>query len=280
MILSDQQIQEFQAAVWKHYRLHQRRMPWRDNPNPYWVLVSEVMLQQTQVERVLPKFNAFIQRLPTVGDLARAPLAEVLQLWSGLGYNRRAKALHQAAWQIVTQHGARIPASAGELRALPGIGPHTAGAIMVYAFRIPAVFIETNIRSVYFHHFFKGQDGVSDNELVPLIKQTLECDHPREWYWALMDYGTYLKRTMGNNIAMSRHYKKQSTFNGSRRQLRGQVLKSLLDGAKSADALLRLVRYDSRFKVVIGQLIREGFVVEVDGRFKLSDTRIEPRARE
>src|SRR6266550_351214 len=154
MQLTHQQIQQFHEAVWDYYREHKRIMAWRVHPTPYSVLVSELMLQQTQVNRVLPKFQEFMLRFPTVISLADAPLAEVLRVWSGLGYNRRAKFLHAAAQVVVEKYGGVIPATFTELVTLPGVGKNTAGAVLAYAYNQPVVFIETNIRSVFFHHFF------------------------------------------------------------------------------------------------------------------------------
>jgi A/G-specific adenine glycosylase len=179
-MISDAQIHEFREIVWDYFRAHRRNMPWRDNPAPYHVLVSELMLQQTQVSRVVPKFIEFMHRFSSIDDLAKAPLAEVLDAWSGLGYNRRAKFLHAAAQQIVGMHKGVIPDDFENLVTLPGIGQNTAGAILAYAFNRPVVFIETNIRTVYFHHFFGDAEGVDDKDLLPLVEQTLDRDHPQQ----------------------------------------------------------------------------------------------------
>jgi len=269
MQLTAAQIAMFQETVWDYYRTAGRAMPWRKHPEPYAVLVSELMLQQTQVSRVLPKFEAFMRRFPTLAALAAAPLGEVLQAWSGLGYNRRAKFLHQAAQQIVAAHHGEVPRATGELTALPGIGKNTAGAVLAYAFNQPVVFIETNIRSVYIHHFFSDEQDVEDRALVQLIEQTLDHEHPREWYWALMDYGTHLKQTRGNNIAQSRHYTKQSRFAGSRRQLRGQILKALVNGPVEREVLDEALQ-DQRFSVVVAELEQEGFLEQQGSVLKLT----------
>lgn len=270
MQLTDQQISDFQEQVWDHYHKLARRMPWRDNPEPYWVLVSELMLQQTQVSRVVPKFTAFIEQFPTLQSLAEAPLSEVLRAWSGLGYNRRAKFLHQAAQQIQTDSNGVIPQTLDQLIALSGIGKNTAGAILTYAFNRASPFIETNVRTVYFHHFFRDSVDVPDKEVLALVEQTLDADHPREWYWALMDYGTYLKQTIGNNIAQSKHYTKQSVFEGSRRQLRGKILKALLDRPHSETELAAALP-DERLAAVLLELQQEHFVVVQDDLYKLTD---------
>lgn len=270
MQLTNQQIIDFQERVWAHYRKSARSMPWRDNPNPYWVLVSELMLQQTQVRRVIPKFESFMQSFPTLQNLAAAPLSEVLRVWSGLGYNRRAKFLHQAAQQVQTEFDGTIPKTMAQLISLPGIGKNTAGAILTYAFNQSTPFIETNIRTVYFHHFFLDRTDITDKELLAVVEQTLDTEHPREWYWALMDYGTYLKQTVGNNIAQSKHYTKQSTFHGSRRQLRGKILKALLDRPYSQTELAEAL-VDDRLPGVLQELQQEHFVTQSGSLYKLTD---------
>jgi A/G-specific adenine glycosylase len=153
---------EFQEIIWQKGNELYREMPWRTNVDPYYVLVSELMLQQTQVDRVIPKFEAFMQAFPSIQDLSNASLAEVLTLWSGLGYNRRAKFLHSAAQKVVNDFNGVLPDSLESLVQLPGVGPNTAGAILAYSFNTPVEFIETNVRTVYFYHFFEDQLSVTD----------------------------------------------------------------------------------------------------------------------
>jgi A/G-specific adenine glycosylase len=195
-----------------------RDMPWRQDTRPYYVLVSEMMLQQTQVDRVIPKFDAFVAAFPDEKALAKASLADVLKLWQGLGYNRRAKFLHEAAKQIVTRGG--FPDDEAGLVSLPGVGKNTAGAILTYAYNTPAVFIETNVRAVYIHHFFDDGALVDDSDIRELLEKTLDRDDPRTFYWSLMDYGSWLKR-QGVRASRSKQYKKQSPLRGSVREVRG-----------------------------------------------------------
>lgn len=218
---------EFQAVVWDYYDQHQRNLPWRKTDDPYKIMVSEIMLQQTQVNRVIIKYAEFLKAFPSISVLATTQLNEVLRLWSGLGYNRRAKFLHEAAKKLQNDFGGHVPKTPEDLMSLPGIGKNTAGAILAYAYNQPVVFIETNIRTVYLHHFFKDKSEVSDAEIIPVLEQTIDQKNPREFYWALMDYGTYLKSTIGNVSKNSKHYVRQSKFEGSLRQVRGQVLKLL-----------------------------------------------------
>lgn len=245
-------------------------MPWREHIDPYWVMVSEIMLQQTQVDRVKPKFATFIATFPTVTALAKVPLAEVLKVWVGLGYNRRAKFLHSAAREIVERYNGKLPQDQKELTTLPGIGPNTAGAIMAYAFNVPVVFIETNIRSVLLYHFFATQEKVSERELLEVATAVLDMNNPREWYWALMDYGTFLKKTVGNNIAKAASYKKQSTFKGSLRQIRGQVIAVLSSGAQSQERLAEVIT-DPRLSQVLAHLHAEKLIVIIANRVQLAE---------
>ena len=267
MITSD--VAEFQRVVWEYYGANKRDMPWRQPGadgvfDPYGIMVSEVMLQQTQVARVIPKYQDFLHAFPAVHDLAAAELGDVLRLWNGLGYNRRAKYLWQAAQYAVAQWQGALPADQAQLTHMPGIGPNTAGAICAYAFDVPVVFIETNIRTALLHHFFPRRTDVPDVELLPLVQASVPQPGvagrgPREWYWALMDYGAYLKATVGNMARASRHYAKQSTFQGSVRQLRGEVLRQLAVEPKTLHQLQQATS-DPRLLSVVAALAAEGMI--------------------
>lgn len=261
---------EFQEVVWEKGRELYRDMPWRQDTRPYYVLVSEIMLQQTQVERVKIKFAEFIAAFPDISSLARAPLSEVLQLWSGLGYNRRAKFLHEAAKKIEHDFGGKFPQTLDELVSLPGVGVNTAGAILTYSFNQPMAFIETNVRTVYFHHFFEDSSDVTDRELRELVEQTHDKEHAREWYWAIMDYGSYLKRQGAGRNDKSRHYKKQSVLKGSVREVRGQILKELTASDEGLAELRLTLKADARFEPALNGLLRDGLVSETEGRLHLA----------
>lgn len=252
--------EDFQKLIRQKGKELYRNMPWRSDTSPYYVLVSELMLQQTQVERVVPKFNEFIKCFPTVTVLASASLSDVLTVWNGLGYNRRAKFLHEAAKKIVNDFGNVIPSTAEELTSLPGVGANTAAAILAYSFNQPIVFIETNIRTVYFHHFFGDNQKVSDKELHRIVEATLDYDHPRQWYQALMDYGSYLKKQGMGRINKSAHYKKQSLLKGSLREVRGQIIRTLTSGDMNETKLKTAIQADERFDIALGGLIKDGLV--------------------
>lgn len=226
------------------------------------------MLQQTQVGRVIPKYSAFLKTFPTVADLAAAPLKDVLVAWSGLGYSRRAKYLQQAAQLIVSEYDSQFPSEVSQLIKLPGIGTNTAGAIMAYAFNAPVLFIETNIRTVFIHHFFAEQVGVADSSVLAKVAATLDHDQPREWYWALMDYGTFLKQTVGNTAQRSAGYVRQAQFIGSRRQIRGEVIR-LLATTPHTLAQLQAQIPDERLDLVLADLVAEKMIASGPGGFRL-----------
>lgn len=245
-------------------------MPWRERTDAYAVLVSELMLQQTQVARVVPKFEAFLTAFATITDLAAAPVSDVLRLWSGLGYNRRALFLHRTAQQVAVL-GGELPRTLHGLVKLPGIGPNTAGAIMNYAYNEPTVFVETNIRTVYLHHFYAdGLDPVSDAELRELVAQTLDYGSPREWFWALMDYGAHLKATAGGRLSQSKHYRKQSPLKGSVREMRGRIVRTLASRAYEQQELMAAVNADDRFTQALAALEKEGFIEVQQGKWRLT----------
>ena len=271
---------QLQQLVDDYFQANERALPWRvlDSSgalDSYHVLVSELMLQQTQARRVVPNYQQFLREFPTVADLAAAPLASVLTAWSGLGYNRRAKFLHQTAQILVEAFEGTAPDSIDELRALPGIGVNTAAAIYVYSFNKPAVFVETNVRSVFIHHFFADRTDVADSDVLKLVAKSLTLPvvarDPRRWYWSLMDYGVYIKTEYGNASRRSKHHTRQAAFEGSRRQARGAVIKQLTEGAAGRATLLRATKDYPGFEAVLDDLIREGLVEQKNGRFQLAE---------
>ena len=278
---------KFRETILGYYKKHGRCFPWRTSTNPYAVLVSEVMLQQTQAERVAPFFKRWMKEFPTVKALARAPLRSVLHAWGGLGYNRRALALKGSAGMIVKKYGGEVPRDLAKLDALPGIGPYTAAAILAFAWNEPTVFIETNIRTVFLHFFFRGRKKVKDKEILEIVAETLpsmtrlrsdlspdtrsdlvgHCS-VREWYNALMDYGAMLKETEGNPNARSAHYAKQTKFKGSRRELRGKILRQAAAGETVSMRDVTSPRHP--VSEIFAELVREGFLRREGEEFRLA----------
>lgn len=266
----DLAIKRFRAAVWKHYRTHGRYdLAWRKTRDPYRILVSEVMLQQTQVPRVIEKYKEFLKAFPTVLALADASLADVLKIWSGLGYNRRAKYLHDAAKRMLIM-SYRTPMAYEDLRALPGVGEYTARAVRVFAFNISDTMIETNIRAAFIHHFYANvlqKTAIRDSQILPIAVQAAKCQDPREWHWALMDYGAHLKKLHGNPARKSAHYTKQSKFEGSLRQVRGAILRELEQGS----TLLKNLPFEKdHIQSALAGLARDGLIIKRKGKWKIS----------
>lgn len=271
--LTDSHIKSFQQYIIDWYSNYGRKhLPWRQTHDPYSILVSELMLQQTQVDRVIPKYNDFLALFPDIRTLDSAPLAQVIRQWQGLGYNRRAKFLHLTAQTVHQQYHNTFPYTLDSLQKLPGIGSYTASAIMAFAFDQPVVVIETNIRTVFIHHFFPQQDKVADAELLPLITATLHNPSPRIWYSALMDYGSHLKKVLPNPSRKSKTHTKQSNFSTSPRRVRGEIIRLLSQTAiLSQDELKQSIKGNlDYFDQSISNLEKEGMIIRDGERLKLA----------
>lgn len=267
--LSKEEISGFQKRIFDYYRRHRRDFPWRNTTNPYYIFISEVMLQQTQTTRVKVKYPEFIRAFPTFKKLAVARLRDILQVWSGMGYNRRGKYLKEAARIIVGKHKGLVPKTVVEVDAFPGIGTTTAGSIVCFSYNLPTVFIETNIRRAFIHFFFRNTHEVHDKEIYPLVEQTIDRKNPREWYYALMDYGSMLAKMQENPNKKSRHYVVQSRFEGSDRKIRGQILRLLLGQRSVKESVIckRLKTDKERTTKILHKLAQEGLIVRKDDRY-------------
>lgn len=270
-------VAEFQSMILDFYRQEGRSFPWRETRDPYAILVSELMLQQTQTERVVPKYLAWLEAFPTAADLAAAPFPQVLAAWSGLGYNRRAGYLQSACRQVMQELGGVFPSTAKELQRLKGVGAYTAGAVAAFAFNRPEVFIETNIRSVYLFFFYPDQEKVSDAQLMPLIQATVYHQDPRRWYYALMDYGAALKKSTANPNRRSHHYSRQSRFEGSLRQARGAIVRQLSLGGNRPQALEDLAAGAGidlyRMQGAAESLVSEGMIMQRGNLYCINEQR-------
>lgn len=266
-------IPAFQRMVLLHYERQGRDMPWRNTTDPYQILVSEIMLQQTQVQRVTKKFSEFIRAFPDFSALAQAPLAEILAVWQGMGYNRRAIALQKCAIRVMNEYNGILPSDVEILSTFPGIGRATASSIVAFAFNLPVVFIETNIRRVFIHFFFAATEEVHDVDILPLVKNTLYRKNPRIWYWALMDLGTDLKKRVPNPNRRSVHYTKQTPFEGSDRKIRGALLQLFLKQPLTGENEIMgcVAEEPARVKKILGDLENEGFVKRRNNCYLLSD---------
>lgn len=261
---------DFKKTIWDFYRTHGRYdLLWRKTRDPYKILVSEIMLQQTQVSRVLQKYPQFLKAFPDIKTLARAPLQRILSVWQGMGYNRRALALKCLATEVLKRYGGQIPHSTEELQRLPGIGPYTARAVAIFSWNEPHACIETNIRRTYIHHFFPYARNVSDKKLLALIEATMDKKNPREWYWALMDYGATLGKKIKNPNRKSKHYVRQSAFKGSNREVRGLILKTLVTAGPLSGGELRKYIQNKKLEEILKELTREGFLTHRVRRYSL-----------
>ena len=266
---------QFIAKVWEEGARLYRDLPWRGIDDPYAVLVSEVMLQQTQVSRVEKYWDRSLNLFPTLDALASAETSLVLEAWQGLGYNRRALALKRCAEQCAEQYRGVLPDTYDKLLVLPGIGKATAGGVLAFAYQKPVLYLETNVRTVFLHEFFPHEEEVSDRRIEPLVEQTCSKEDPRGWYYALLDYGAYLKSVLPNPSRRSRHHVIQSKFEGSRRQKRAEIVRLVL--AQREVSFSEVVQALTEFEVkqkraepdaqlvrsILDDLVKEGFFKQV-----------------
>ena len=264
-------IKRFRQTIYDYYNKNKRNFPWRETTNPYHILVSEIMLQQTQTSRVQGKYENFIREFPDFKTLYHAKIRKILAVWQGLGYNRRAVALHKIAQIVIKDFNGHLPQTTQALDKLPGIGPSTASAIVAFAYNKPTVFIETNIRTVYCHFFFSELDKVNDHDILDRVSQTLDTSNVRDWYYALFDYGVMLKQKE-NLSQKSAHYRKQSPYKGSNREVRSKIIRLLLSSPpmsnREIDQSLNINPGQSRDNLI--QLQREGLLTKVKGKFTIA----------
>jgi len=262
--LTSYTVRKFRTIVYRFYRDNARNdLPWRNIDNPYHILVSEIMLQQTQVDRVLNKHPLFLSIYPDFQSLARTRLLALYKVWQGLGYNRRALALKEIARAVMKPpYNGLLPSDRELLMELPGVGQSTAGALLAFAFNKPSLFIETNIRRVFIYFFFREQERVTDREITPLIERALDRKDPRNWYYALMDYGSALRSLKNNPNLKSTQYKKQSTFAGSNRQMRGKILRLVSEkqSIPVKELIVQLKTSHNKIVEIVDQLCKEGFI--------------------
>jgi A/G-specific adenine glycosylase len=271
MALSSKKIEHFQALIWNFHKNQRRDFPWRNTTIPYRILISEIMLQQTQTDRVIGYYKRFLRKFPTFKALSQASFSEVLIEWQGLGYNRRARFLWELSRQVTQLYKGKLPSSPETLMKLPGIGSYTAQAICVFAYNQPHPLIETNIRALYIDYFFKKKSLIKDSHILPFISATIDQGNPREWFYALMDYGSALKKKDRAVNKRSAHYVRQSPFKGSRRQIRGMVLKRLINAkALSLKNLVDQIQKDAQLvESVITDLVIENMIESFRGKLRL-----------
>ncbi len=264
-------VAELQERLLSWYSANGRDLPWRHTRDPYAVLVSEIMLQQTQVSRVVPKYHAWLQAYPRLEDLAAAPFDAVLRSWQGLGYNTRARRLRDcaaAAVETAADGDAALPRTLPELLRLPGVGPYTARALLVFAYDQDVAAVDTNVRRVLTHELGLARDtGATD--LQALAEAVLPRGRSRDWHNALMDYGALVLTARVSGVS-SRH--SQDSFVGSRRWQRSQLLQTVLTGGPQTVAHLAAVTGFSPAAVVelITLLERDGLLTSGPGGVRVA----------
>jgi len=256
--LTDEIIKKFQDKIFEWWEKNKRDLPWRKTTDPYYIMVSEVMLQQTQVSRVKEKYEAFIKKFPTKENLAEAETAEVLKIWSGLGYNKRALWLQQAATQLV--EGEEFPKKPEELEKIKGIGKYTARAILIFAFNHDLPTVDTNIRRILISEGFATEEA-TEKELFKIAAEITPKGRARDWYNALMDYGSMELTARKTGIKPKTSQKK---FNNSTRYQRGKIVKALIKkGALTKKEISEECEIDQKVLAeILTKLIVEGLVVK------------------
>lgn len=262
------QITEFVRIAHKRGSELYRSFAWRDTRDPYAILVSEVMLQQTQTARVERYFDAWMRRFPNIDVLASASKTDVLEEWQGLGYNRRALLLKLSAEQVAESYKGELPQTFDELVALPGIGPATAAGVLAFAHNQPAAYLETNVRTVVLHELFADHAEVSDKHVMAVVRAAareadLQGIEARVWNYCLLDYGVWLKKAFPNPSRRSKHHTKQSKFEGSHRQKRAAILREVLSNpGLDSEELERILPWGMvDFEPALKDLLSEGFLV-------------------
>lgn len=264
-------ISNFQKTVWDFYKQNKRDFPWRNTTDPYKILVSEIMLQQTQADRAVPYYKKWLKRFPNFKSLANASFSEIYPLWQGLGYNRRGLNLQKTAKLAIEKYKGKLPQDMVLLEEFPGIGPYTARAISIFSFNTPTACIETNIRRVFLHYFFQDKNGVSDEQILKIAELAIDKKRSREWHWALMDYGAHLKSQVPNPNRRHKNYSLQSKFEGSLRQIRGAILRSLAVKKMTAAQLVKVTEKEpQKVEQVIASLLGEQLIKKQKSIFSLN----------
>lgn len=260
-----QKFRQVRRKILSYYKRYGRDLPWRRTTSPYHILVSEFMLQQTQVSRVVDYYQKFIKQLPDVKSLAEVKTPMLLKLWSGLGYNSRALRLRAAAQVILEKHDGIIPDDQKSLKELPGIGEYTSAAILAFAYNKPVPVIDINIRRVLLHELALP-NSTSNEELTIIAKRLIPRGKSAEWHNALMDYGAALPPKVKK---LYPPLTRQSSFKGSKREARGYILRILLkEKAINKHELMKMISHKEK-EAILNQLKAENFISERNGTIRL-----------
>jgi A/G-specific adenine glycosylase len=273
MSANEKKVTEFQRMIFSWWESHRRDLPWRKTHDPYRILISEVMLQQTQVSRVLPKYEEFLTLFPDVQVLAGATVASVLRAWKGMGYNRRALYLHKTAQVVMSEHKGVFPMIESELLKLPGLGIYTVRALLVFAYKKDVAMVDTNVRQIITHYFFSGE-----KQSATVVQKIADSLVPKglswEWHQALMDYGALAMSRIKPKSPQSR--KKAIPFRESNRFYRGRIMDLLRENTREENELVyeiatRYNKSEDLVEVILEGLVSEGLVVKKSTKISLPE---------
>ena len=268
MKITKKQINQFQSKVLSFYKENRRDLPWRNTTDPYKILISELMLQQTQVSRVINYYDKWIKQWPTIDLLAQASRKDVLKAWMGLGYNTRGINLHRSAQKIVNDYNGDLLETMKNYKEIPGIGKYTSRAVQIFSTNADIVTVDTNIRRILISEFHLSED-VTDKELWQLAEQTLPTGRSREWHNALMDYGALFLTAKKTGIQPKT---KQSRFEGSDRQIRAQILRQLMEKTVSLSELQKIFEIEqNRLQQILDKMVKENIIFRDNNGFYLNE---------
>ncbi len=265
--ITKRRIAQFQKKILSFYAEKKRDLPWRRTTDPYAILLSEIMLQQTQVDRVVAYYKRWLEKWPTIRDLAGASRAEVFREWLGLGYNNRAKNLHEAAKIISEKYKGNVLAALEHYGELPGIGPYTAAAVHIFSANKGLITVDTNIRRILIHEF-RLDEKIADRELREIAGKCLPPGKSRDWHNALMDYGAMFLTSRKTGI---RPKTRQLQFEGSDRQVRSRILRHLLNGKDcSLGELRKIAGCDAKqLRRIVEGMAKDGIIGQRNGNYRV-----------
>jgi A/G-specific adenine glycosylase len=267
--ISSEHIMRFQKKVFLFYKKNKRDLPWRKTTDPYKILLSELMLQQTQVKRVVVYYEKWIARWPTIHTFASAALPEVLQMWMGLGYNTRAISLHKTAKKIVALFDGDVLRAMQQYKELPGIGKYTSHAVRIFSTNADLVTVDTNIRRIFISEF-DLPENISEHELWLLAEKCRPVGKSREWHNALMDYGALYLTAHKTGI---RPTTQQTQFEGSNRQIRAQILRHVLEKPMTGKELTQTLKIDQgRLGPILEKMINQHILMKKNNTYLLKET--------
>lgn len=267
--LDQSTISSFQQKILQYYQKNKRDLPWRHTTDPYSILLSELMLQQTQVSRVIEYYTKWLHTWPTIQHLSKANRKDVLQAWIGLGYNTRGINLHKASQIIVEHYNGDVIAAMDDYKKIPGVGKYTSQAVKIFSTNADIITVDTNIRRIFIHEFNLPQD-ISDSKLWSIAQYCLPKGKSRQWHNALMDYGATYLTSKKTGISPKTT---QSTFEGSDRQIRAQILRDLLTKPLTLQDLTNQYNHSSdRLLKILEKMKKQEIIKQENKTYYLNET--------